>query len=274
MTVFNYIIDKDIFEKLYCQHFAKRLLRSDVSLGHVERAIISKFMQACEPRFATTLQRMLHDMTKSRELDFSFKKWQDTRTDFNASFYVLHQGSWPFSPSDITFAPPSSVSKTCEQFNDFYNSKHQGQKLTWLWQLCKGELKANYLDTDGKVPRIFKVSAYQMAILLLFNNSDELSSDQITESTRLPTKTLEPLLAGLVKSKVLNRQTRQDTNEVWYHLNYGLKSSRAKINLNITIKSEKKKELESIRRTNMQHMKLLIQVGGCSTHGKSRGLTR
>ena len=61
---------------------------------------------------------------------------------------------------------------------EFYFDKHNGRKLTWLWQLCKGEIKANYIK-NAKVPYTFQVSTYQMAILLLFNETDTLDYSEI-----------------------------------------------------------------------------------------------
>lgn len=66
------------------------------------------------------------------------------------------------------------------QFENFYHVNFSGRKLTWLHHLCHGELKLTYL----KKPYIITMQTYQMAILLLFEGVDVMSSKEI--QVRIP----------------------------------------------------------------------------------------
>jgi cullin 1 len=153
--------------------------------------------------------------------------------------------------------------QTYERFARFYNHKHQGRKLTWLWQLCKGEVKANYCKVVGsKASPTFQVSTYQMAIMLLFNDSDTVSYDDIAEATKLNKETLDPSLSVFIKAKVLHAQPEGAKPEsgTTYKLNTGFKTKKVKMNLNIGIKSEQKAEAEDTHKTIEEDRKLLMQV--------------
>ena len=116
------------------------------------------------------------------------------------------------NPPNTDFTPPAEIAKAYERFQTFYGQKHSGRKLTWLWQLCKGEVKANYCKST-KIPYTFQVSTYQMAILLLFNESDKNSYDDIVKATQLQADVLDPSLGIFLKAKVLLMTRRDGDNE-------------------------------------------------------------
>ncbi|KAF2231085.1 Cullin [Viridothelium virens] len=267
MTVFKYIEDKDVFQKFYSRMLAKRLVNITSVSEDAETSMISKLKEACGFEYTNKLQRMFQDMQISKDLNSSYREWQDERWDedqksnaVDASFQILGTGFWPLQPPSTAFLPPQSISKACERFNNFYTNKHQGRKLTWLWQLCKGEIRANYIKAN-KVPYTFQVSTFQMAILLLFNDQDSVSYDEMAAGTSLAKETLDPSIAIMVKAKVLNVEPADGKTEsgTAYSLNYGFKNKKVKVNLNIGIKSEQKQEVEDTHKTIEEDRKLLIQ---------------
>jgi cullin 1 len=267
MTIFKYIEDKDVFQNFYRRHLAKRLVNSSAS-DDAETGMISKLKEACGFEYTNKLQRMFQDIQTSKDLNSSYKDWvsntfdsEDQRQFVDASYNVLATGVWPLNPPSSTFAPPQVLQKTYERFATFYASKHSGRKLTWLWQLCKGEIKANYIKAMGKLPYTFQVSSYQMAILLLFNEADTLTYEEIEEATKLNRDTLEPCLGVFLKAKVLNVSPEGSKPEpgTKYTLNHGFKSKKIKVNLNITMKAETKQETEETHKTIEDDRKLLIQ---------------
>jgi cullin 1 len=267
MTIFKYIEDKDVFQNFYRRHLAKRLVNSSAS-DDAETGMISKLKEACGFEYTNKLQRMFQDIQTSKDLNSSYKDWvsntfdsEDQRQFVDASYNVLATGVWPLNPPSSTFAPPQVLQKTYERFATFYASKHSGRKLTWLWQLCKGEIKANYIKAMGKLPYTFQVSSYQMAILLLFNEVDTLTYEEIEEATKLNRDTLEPCLGVFLKAKVLNVSPEGSKPEpgTKYTLNHGFKSKKIKVNLNITMKAETKQETEETHKTIEDDRKLLIQ---------------
>jgi cullin 1 len=188
---------------------------------------------------------------------------ESDKNGVDASYHILGTGFWPLNPPTTNFTPPQLVVQTYERFTRFYNNKHQGRKLTWLWQLCKGEVKANYLKVANlKTSPTFQVSTYQMAIMLLFNDNETVTYDEIAEATALNKETLDPSLSVFIKAKVLLTQPEGAKPEsgTTYKLNTGFKTKKVKINLNIGIKSEQKAEAEDTHKTIEEDRKLLIQV--------------
>lgn len=268
MTVFKYIEDKDVFQKFYSKMLAKRLVHGSSASEDAETSMISKLKEACGFEYTNKLQRMFQDIQVSKDLNSSYRDWQSKALDdedlskvVDAQYQILGTGFWPLTPPQTTFSAPPELVKTYKRFESFYFDKHSGRKLTWLWHLCKGELKANYIK-GAKIPYTFQVSTYQMAILLLFNDQDEISYESLADATMLVPEVFEPSLAVFVKHKVLNviPENAKPGPGTKYALNYNFKSKKVKINLNIAIKSESKQEVEDTHKTIEEDRKLLMQV--------------
>ncbi|KAM0724164.1 hypothetical protein Q7P37_000046 [Cladosporium fusiforme] len=263
MTIFKYIEDKDVFQKFYSKMLAKRLVNGTSASGDAETSMISKLKDASGFEYTNKLQRMFQDMQTSKDLNKAYEehlsKGFSADESIGTSFQILGAGFWPLQPPSTTFAPPSLLVKQYERFTHFYADKHGGRKLTWLWNLCKGEIRANYVK-NAKVPYTFQVSTYQMAILLLFNDSDSVSYDDIASTTSLAKETLDPSLAIMLKAKVLTASPEGKTEPgTVYSLNYNFKAKKLKVNLNIAIKSEQKQEAEETHKTIEEDRKMLMQ---------------
>jgi cullin 1 len=267
MTVFKYIEDKDVFQKFYSRMLARRLVHTSSSSDDAETSMISKLKEACGYEYTNKLQRMFQDMQISKDLNTGFKEFEANLTEggdakpLDASYSILGTGFWPLNPPNSDFTPPAEISKAYERFQQFYGQKHSGRKLTWLWQLCKGEVKANYCKNQ-KTPYTFQVSVYQMAILLLFNESDKHSYDDILKATQLQADTLDPQLGILLKAKVLTMSGDGDKPGPgkMFNLNYDFKNKKIRVNLNIGVKSEQKQEVDETHKTIEEDRKLLMQV--------------
>lgn len=264
MTVFKYIEDKDVFQKFYSRMLARRLVHTSSSSEDAETSMISKLKEACGFEYTNKLQRMFQDMQISKDLNTGFKEFEGNLEEvdktLDASYSILGTGFWPLTAPNTDFSPPPEIVKAYERFQKFYNQKHSGRKLTWLWQLCKGEIKANYCKAS-KVPYTFQVSTYQMAILLLFNESDVNTYEDISKATQLSSDVLDPSLGIFVKAKVLLQVPEgaytKDTN---FKLNYDFKNKKIRVNLNIAIKADQKTEVDETHKTIEEDRKLLMQV--------------
>ena len=267
MTVFKYIEDKDVFQKFYSRMLARRLVHTSSSSDDAETSMISKLKEACGYEYTNKLQRMFQDMQISKDLNSGFKEFEaglmesEDAKPVDASYAILGTGFWPLNPPNTDFTPPAEISKAYGRFQTFYGQKHSGRKLTWLWQLCKGEVKANYCK-NTKTPYTFQVSTYQMAILLLFNECDKNSYDDIKKATQLQADVLDPALGIFVKAKVLlsSPEGEKPGPGKMYHLNYDFKSKKIRVNLNIPVKSEQKQEVDETHKTIEEDRKLLMQV--------------
>jgi cullin 1 len=270
MTVFKYIEDKDVFQKFYSRMLAKRLVQATSASDDAETTMISKLKEACGFEYTNKLQRMFQDMQISKDLNTSYKEWlvktldeADLKTNVDTTWQILGTGFWPLTPPQTHFTPPQVIVQTYERFTRFYNNKHQGRKLSWLWHLSKGEVKANSWKVAGqKASPTLQVSTYQMAILMLFNDSDSVTYDEIAAATKLGKETLDPSIGIFVKAKLFTAEPEGGKPEsgTTYKLNLGWKGKKIKMNMNIGIKSEQKQETEDTHKTIEEDRKMLMQV--------------
>ncbi|ORY05863.1 Cullin-domain-containing protein [Basidiobolus meristosporus CBS 931.73] len=264
MTVFKYVEDKDVFQKFYSKMLAKRLVNGTSASDDAEASMISKLKEACGYEYTSKLQRMFTDMGVSKDLNDAFREKMEQTHEPNdlTDFYILVLGtaSWPLQAPTTSFNIPDEIVKTYERFQRFYQSKHSGRKLNWLFQLSKAELKTHYLK--AKTAYTFQVSAYQMGILLHYNNGLSYSYEELQTSTGINPDVLNGQLAILVKAKVLTLSQGENVGEAGsrYDLNMNFKSKKIRVNLNIPIKTEQKVEAEETHKTIEEDRKLLMQA--------------
>jgi cullin 1 len=149
------------------------------------------------------------DMSLSKDLTDSFKeRMEQNHNDMDITFSVMVLGTnfWPLNPPKDGFIVPTDIQLTYDRFQKYYQTKHSGRKLTWLWNYSKNELRTNYLNQKY----ILMTSAYQMAVLLQYNNNDTLSLDELSTATNVGKDLLTQVLQPLVKSRILiNDETDQ-----------------------------------------------------------------
>lgn len=210
---------------------------------------------------------MLQDLQTSKDLSSAFRALHHSNPSkgrnilcINDSYRVLSSASaWHLRVPETDFTAPVVVQETCVRFAQFYDTQHKGRKLTWQWQLCEGELIANYVHLDGK-PYQFRVSAYQMAILLLFNDASEVQYEYIKASTQLNGSVLDRSIASLVKFRVLDMHPPTPAEELSYSLNHDFRSKKVRLNLIVTSKSQKTRESEETNRAIVEERRLVIKV--------------
>ncbi|KAI9867471.1 MAG: hypothetical protein M1813_009030 [Trichoglossum hirsutum] len=267
MTVFKYIEDKDVFQKFYSRMLARRLVHTNSASEDAETSMIGKLKEACGFEYTNKLQRMFQDMQISKDLNDSYKAWMakvldedDLKKAVDFHIFVLGTSFWPLTPPNTKVIIPQVIIKTYERFQKFYFEKHSGRKLSWLWHLCKGELKATYCK-GVKTPYTLQVSTFQMAILLLFNDSDTVTYEEIEKSTELSKEYLDPNLGLFLKAKILtiSPEDAKPGPGTKYLLNYDFKSKKIRVNLNIQVKVEQKQEIEDTHKTIEEDRKLLMQ---------------
>ncbi|ORX47764.1 Cullin-domain-containing protein [Hesseltinella vesiculosa] len=263
MTVFKYVEDKDVFQKFYSKMLAKRLVNGTSASDDAEGSMISKLKEACGFEYTSKLQRMLTDMSLSKEMNDNFKEVLQHHEDTNHvdfSMLVLGAGSWPLSAPSTSFSIPDDVVKMYDRFQKFYQNKHSGRKLNWLFQLSKAELKTHYLK-GNKTSYTFQVSTYQMGILLQYNNATSYTLKELQSRTDLAAEALNPALGILIKARVLllvNGQAGDDNAR--YDLNFDFKNKKIRINLNLAMKTEQKVETDETHKTIEEDRKYLMQA--------------
>lgn len=259
MIAFKYIEDKDVFQKFYSKMLAKRLVQHMSASDDAEASMISKLKQACGFEYTSKLQRMFQDISVSKELNDSFKNFLTSSEplDVDFSIQVLSSGSWPFQQS-CTFSLPQELERSFQRFTAFYNNRHSGRKLNWLYQMSKGELVTNCFKNRYTL----QASTFQMAILLQYNTEDSLSVAALQENTQIKLETLIQVLQILLKSKLLVSDDDENalTPKSQVALFLGYKNKKLRVTINVPMKAEVKLEQESTHKHIEEDRKLLIQA--------------
>jgi cullin 1 len=253
MVLFKYIEDKDVFQTFYATKLSKRLIHGVSASDESEASMISKLKEACGFEYTNKLQRMFTDMSLSKDLTDQFKERMANHDDMDINFSIMVLGTnfWPLSAPNNDFIIPPEILSTYDRFSKYYQTKHSGRKLTWLWNYSKNELRTNYLNQKY----ILMTSSYQMSVLLQYNKHDTLSLEELITATAISKDILSQVLTLLVKAKVLiNEETDQ------YDLNPNFKSKKIRVNLNQPIKAEVKAESSEVLKTVDEDRKYVIQA--------------
>lgn len=253
MTMFKFIDDKDVFQKFYQKHLAARLVKQLSISSEAEGSMISKLKDACGFEYTTKLQKMVTDVNLSNDLTDNFKekmRASESSSDVDFSIIVGGTNNWPLQPQQTDYAIPRAILPTYERFKGFYANNHTGRKLTWLWHLHRTEIRMNW--TSPKY--ILMASAYQMAVILLFNDNLSLSYAEIEEGTKMSPQYLKPVLNLLVKAKILLQEGDQ------YDLNLNFKSKKIKVNINQAIRAEQKQESSDVMKGVEEDRKFVYQA--------------
>ena len=155
--------------------------------------------------------------------------------------------------------PRAQFERSLTRFQRFYQNKYSGRKLTWLFNLSKGEVKVNYCR-GTKTGYTFQVSMYQMGVLLLFNNATRYAFAELEQATQIAPEVLKQILAILLKARVLLSDAEEPDITSTFDLNMDFKSKKVKVNLNMPLKTEQKVEQEETHRHVQEDRKMLIQV--------------
>ncbi|CAG0912766.1 unnamed protein product [Notodromas monacha] len=144
MVLFRFLQEKDVFERYYKQHLAKRLLLNKSVSDDAEKNMISKLKTECGCQFTSKLEGMFKDMTVSNTIMDEFKQQLGcTNTHgVDLTVRVLTTGFWPTQSSSPKCVIPSSARKAFDSFRSFYLGKHSGRQLTLQPQLGHADLNA------------------------------------------------------------------------------------------------------------------------------------
>ncbi|KAK4271848.1 hypothetical protein QN277_020479 [Acacia crassicarpa] len=201
LVLFRFIQGKDVFEAFYKKDLAKRLLLGKSASIDAEKSMISKLKTECGSQFTNKLEGMFKDIELSKEINESFKQSSQARTKLPSgiemSVHVLTTGYWPtYPPMDVRL--PHELNVYQDIFREFYLSKYSGRRLMWQNSLGHCVLKAEF--PKGK--KELAVSLFQTVVLMLFNDAERLSFQDIKDATGIEDKELRRTLQSLACGKV------------------------------------------------------------------------
>lgn len=223
LVLFRFIHGKDVFEAFYKKDLAKRLLVNKSASVDAEKSMLSKLKQECGAAFTGKLEGMFKDIEVSKDMMMHFKNHissQKFESPIDLTVNVLTMGYWPtYQPFEVKL--PEPLLRHQMAFQIFYTTKHNGRKLQWQPNLDHCTLISDF-PSDGKGQGSRKhellVSLFQALVLLLFNDKDEHSYEEIADAVKIEPvelkRTLQSLACGKAQSRVLTKEPKgKDINE-------------------------------------------------------------
>ncbi|KAF8413568.1 hypothetical protein HHK36_001559 [Tetracentron sinense] len=151
--------------------------------------------------FEDNIMILLQDIELSKEINESFRQSSQARTKLPSgiemSVHVLTTGYWPTYPP-MAVRLPHELNVYQDIFKEFYLSKYSGRRLMWQNSLGHCVLKAEF--PKGK--KELAVSLFQTVVLMLFNDAQKLSFQDIKDSTVIEDKELRRTLQSLACGKI------------------------------------------------------------------------
>merc|ERR1712117_446266 len=163
----------------------------------------------------------------------------------------------PLSNTGITpIAVHAQLEKTVQMFEAFYSKQFSGRKLTWLHHLSNGDVKLGY-TTKGY---IINMSTTQMAVLLLFDQTDSLSYLELQETTKLADDQFPRYVQSLMDAKLLNIDTEPLSPQSVISLNLKYSNKRTKFRIAGTVQKETPQEIEATHHAVEEDRKMYLQA--------------
>ena len=119
IVVFRYLQDKDIFEALYKQYLAKRLLNQRSTSSEAERLMLAKLKSECGYQFTTKLEGMFTDVKFSKDAMEKYRGYKEARQGSRINEIERSQAA-PSPP----IVPPNDDLKIDGSISSFYENKY------------------------------------------------------------------------------------------------------------------------------------------------------
>lgn len=225
IDLLRYVKDKDIFEKYYRNHLARRLLNTNNTKKYSEEELdleigmITKLQNDNGSSFTTLLEGMIKDIKSSQTISNEF---QEFKCEGFFKPMVLTNAYWPNKPLEITNLPlPQEMSSAKDEFEEWYGEKYPGRNIKWynaghVVVACKSMIKTKegkikYKNVDVQMPTMCG-----MILGICFGDDDDskkISIQEIQESTKIEMNDLLRHIYGLIsgKTKLLTIVDKNET---------------------------------------------------------------
>ncbi|GAV27126.1 hypothetical protein PMKS-000587 [Pichia membranifaciens] len=253
ILIFKFIKDKDIFEKYYKNHLAKRLLNQKSISTELELQMISKLKTEAGSTFTAKFEGMFKDVKISQDITQQFRNEASKTTlasdlarmndgrKFDVDFSILTANFWPMpvnkAMEEVTYVPALDIVKAT--FEKFYNNTYNGRNLTWAPNMCTIDLRMNF---PGKTYLVNMPTLAAFIVLTCFNDeetedgSKSLTFEEIHQITKIPNSDLIRHLQSIAvapKTRILKKTPiSRDINPTdRFSLNLDFKSLQTKFKI-------------------------------------------
>jgi cullin 3 len=260
IILLRYLADRDMFERYYQKHLARRLLHNKSDID-TEKDMVSRMRLEMGNAFTSKFEGMFKDMELSKDLSENYRDHIRQLGDVDTkkvdlSIHVLTTNNWPPEVMGRSANQeegnkgqcnyPPAVKRLQDSFFKYYLKDRSGRVLTWVGSAGTADIKCVFPKVPGKETgplskeRRYElnVSTYGMIILLLFNDlveGESLSFEEIQAKTNIPPHDLQRNLASLSiapKARVLLKEpfskSVKPTNKFSFNSQFASKSIKIK----------------------------------------------
>jgi len=203
ISLFLHLRDKDIFLDCYKKALSRRLLNRLSISNDAEDAFITKLKVECGQQAIQKLAAMFTDMSLSDALQEEYCRRPHGGSPGGVvhEVRVLQTNAWPEKADETNVVPCAEMAACIKAFEMFYNSKHSGRKLRWIYTMGQVEISAHCFQRK----HILVVQPYQCLALMCFNQRFEVTFGELVEATKLPREEChrQVLSMTLAKHKLL-----------------------------------------------------------------------
>ncbi|KAI8450296.1 cullin-4A [Phakopsora pachyrhizi] len=253
ISLYRHLNEKDLFEKYYKNHLAKRLLFGKSISEDTERNMLIKLKVESGSAFTRDSEGMLKDIKMSDEMAKSFKEWCQKNNPSTPLDLVVTVGSssmWPMSQnSSSSFSSdplrsgsstrscilPKVLEDSIKLYEKFYSTRHSGRRLNWHTELGSLEIKIKFKRTVHEL----SLSTFAGIVLLLFDGLEEdkqMSYEEIKAATSIMDQDLKRTLQSLscAKYKILlkdpkSKEIDEKLDRFRFNVNFTSQMSKIKI---------------------------------------------
>ncbi|OUC43841.1 cullin family protein [Trichinella nativa] len=146
---------------------------------------------------------MLSDITLSKELTNNFVNYLQERVlGINVHMMVLQAGAWPLMQCQLKIPIPPVIENAINEFEQYYTRFFSGRKLSWMLQFSVVDVMLHYLHRR----LMASVNLHQLAILLCFENHDQLALEDLKIRSGIQDGGFDSNLQCLIDAGILLRQ--------------------------------------------------------------------
>ncbi|PPQ69073.1 hypothetical protein CVT26_003548 [Gymnopilus dilepis] len=199
ITIFRFVLEKDVFERYYKGHLAKRLLQGRSVSDDAERGMLAKLKVECGVQFTQKMEGMFNDMRISADTTKEYLEHvsRTTAPEVEISVTIMTSNAWPITHSASACILPPEMSKACKSFEKFYLDRHSGRRLSWQLSLGNADVVVQFKNRVHEL----NVATFALVILLLFEEDGLLTYSYIKEATQIEEPELKRHLQSLASGK-------------------------------------------------------------------------
>ena len=210
IMLFQYVSSKDVFEAWYRLHLSKRLLAGSRLDAELEQTLVNKLKLECGTSYTTKIEGMIADISNSAEMS---AHWRASGSELCELIdaKVLTSSLWS-NVKAFKVNVPSPMGAMTTGFEAFYATRYSERRLTWIYSQGTADVRSRF-DAGTS---LLTVSSIQAMVLLLFNEAESISVEQMVDSLGVGVADLNRHLLSLFvnpKFPILERLGHQATRQ-------------------------------------------------------------